>query len=138
NAPPVLAALADQTMSHALDRVVVYVDASDANGDPLTYSARLVGQSSVALNYQLDQRLNLSWSGNYYTNFLGREEKWLQGKDAQYFLLSDGELRRWTNATTSFTPAGLVANVDPHVYDDPSLLWQATNLIEMAGNVLTV
>src|SRR5207249_1253924 len=41
NAPPVLAALADQTMSHALDRVVVYVDASDANGDPLTYSARL-------------------------------------------------------------------------------------------------
>src|SRR5262249_55975245 len=111
---------------------------SDFNGDPLTYYAQVAGQTSVALNYRLDQQLGLTSNGYYYTNFLGRGEKWLQGNDAQYFLLSDGELRHWTNAVTSFAPAGLVANVDPHVYDDPTLLWQATNLLELSGNVLTV
>ena len=105
------------------DRLTLTLTASDADGDPLTYSARLQNQTGWAQAYALDQQLGLSYMGSYYTNFQGHNEKWLQGTDAQYFLLPNGELRRWRDVNYSYGSAGLVATLDSSVYTDPGLLW---------------
>src|SRR5438876_11048827 len=113
NSPPVLRPIADCVLPHSAGAIPIEIVAYDPDGDPLTYSAQLVGPSAPAVDYQLDQRLGLTSTGNYSTNFLGYQEKWLQGNDAQYFILSDGQFRRWSSLTTSLSPAGLVANLDP-------------------------
>src|SRR3977135_2681195 len=79
NSPPVLMPIDDRVLPHTWGAMPVDIVAYDPNGDPLTYSARLVGPSSPAVNYQLDQQLGLTSTGNYSTNFLGYQEKWLQG-----------------------------------------------------------
>src|SRR5262249_54458031 len=94
----------------------------------------------TGLAYQLDQQLGLSSSGDYSTNFQGHQEKWLQGGDAQYFVLPNGELRRWRDAAYSYGAAGLVAKLDATYYADPSKLWDARAIATLAvsGNRLTI
>src|SRR5262249_24889112 len=87
---------------------------------------------------QLDQSLGLSFMGSYYTNFQGHNEKWLQGADAQYFLLPNGELRRWHDMQYSYGPAGLVATLGANFYANPELLWNPASVLSVSGNQLTI
>src|SRR5262249_24374144 len=130
----------DQTMVHGEAPRTLTLDASDADGDPLTYSAQLQMTGLTGLAYQLDQQLGLSSSGDYSTNFQGHQEKWLQGGDAQYFVLPNAELRRWRDAAYSYGAAGLVAKLDATYYADPSKLWDARAIATLAvsGNRLTI
>src|SRR5262249_26838287 len=125
---PVVASIADQVLRHGQAGTTLALNASDADGDPLTYAAQLRIDGLAGLAYQLDQQLNLTSDGNYYTNFQGNGEKWLQGNGGQYFILPDGQLRRWRNTTYSYGVAGLVGTLDPSYYADPSRLWNAQPL----------
>src|SRR5262249_36680395 len=137
---PVVASIADQVLRHGQAGTTLALNASDADGDPLTYAAQLRIDGLAGLAYQLDQQLNLTSDGNYYTNFQGNGEKWLQGNGGQYFILPDGQLRRWRNTTYSYGVAGLVGTLDPSYYADPSRLWNAQPLAALAlsGNQLTI
>src|SRR5262249_22891334 len=138
NAAPVLSVVPNQTMPHSRDNLTVALSATDADGEPLTYSARVTGP--VATAYALDQPLSLSHPCSYYTNYQGQQENWRQGKDGQYFLLPSGELRRWRDAGYSYGPMGLVATLDGSYYVDPSKLWNALPppQLSVADNQLTI
>src|SRR5262249_61653918 len=90
NAAPVLSVVPNQTMPHSQDNLTVALSATDADGEPLTYSARVTGP--VATAYALDQRLGLSYLGSYYTNYQRQHGKWPQCKDRPHPLLPRGEL----------------------------------------------
>src|SRR5262245_45997235 len=86
NIAPVLSVLSDQVLMRGQDQLVLSLNGADANGDALSYSARIVGQNVLAQAGQLDRDLGLGFTGSYHTNFQGHNEKWLQGTSAQYFL----------------------------------------------------
>jgi hypothetical protein len=123
NSAPVLAPIADQTMSQTK---TVPLSASDADGDPLSFSARTVSGSSEL--YQLDQQLGLDYGGSYFTNNLRLGEKWIASSTSQwYIILPSGELRRWLGTIDStLSDAALVARLSAEVHADPSLLWNAS------------
>jgi subtilisin family serine protease len=126
NRPPVLGAIANQTMVHSQRALTVNLAASDPDNDPLTLSARVVPPSPQA--YNLRQALGLSYTGNYWTNWYGLQEKWLRGATSGtwYCLLPSGELRLAGNSASSMLAAGsLIASLDSSFHQDPSLLWSA-------------
>jgi len=143
NQAPTLASVANQYLGNAA--LVVTLNGSDADGDALTYSARVVG-SQNSLAYTLDQQLALTYSGSYYTNTWGLQEKWMLGNSSTwYIILPNGELRKWAgsvNATLLAT--NLMGTLGAEYYQDPSLLWNAqpsSNLpvsLSVSGNNLTI
>ena len=137
NSPPTLAAIPDQTFIARQGLVTVTLVGSDADNDPLTYSGRALLMGTA---YQLDQQLGLSPMSAYYMNFQGHNEKWLQGNDAQYCVLPNGELRRWRDTAYTYGPAGLVATLDSTFWTDPSRLWDAkpAPTLTVQGNQLTI
>lgn len=79
--------------------------------------------------------------GSYFQNLFGQNEKWLGGSGGQlYFLLPDGELRKYAGSmSASMSAANLIATLDPADYANPQLLWspvQPTFLV--SGNQLTI
>jgi PKD repeat protein len=137
NQAPIFAAIPDQSYSVQQQRVTVTLTATDADGDRLTYSGKVVNSPQA---YQLDQQLGLSFSGSYSTNYQGHQEKWMQGSTAQYFILPNGELRKWKNSNWSFGSAGLVARLDTSFYVNPERLWNAkpAPTISVQDNQLTI
>jgi hypothetical protein len=145
NTPPQLAAIAPQSMSTGQNALTVPLSATDAEGDPVTYTATVLTPSASL--YQLDQRLQLHlYNGSYYTNEWGLGEKWLVGADGTWYgLLPNGQLYRWAGLiTTTMQPANLVATLDPTVYTYPQLLWNAQPpaapavTLSVQGNTLTL
>jgi beta-glucanase (GH16 family) len=113
NDAPVLAPLADQTMTASQDILTVPLSATDVDGDSLTFSAVV-----RSLAYVLDQQLGLSFAGDYYENMLGRGEKWMIGDGGiWYFVLPNGELYR--------DDGTLMGNVGASYWANPSLLHDA-------------
>ncbi|MGE0759339.1 MAG: right-handed parallel beta-helix repeat-containing protein [Pirellulaceae bacterium] len=137
NQPPALNAIPDQTMSRSQGHLDVPLVASDPDGDNLSFDASV---SSYA--YALDQIHDFSYSGQYWENWGGQNEKWIQDADsAWYFITPSGELYRWSGESQA---AGtLVATLGTLVYADPSLLWNAQPdappvAAEVFGNVLRI
>jgi hypothetical protein len=132
NVPPVLTAIANQTMTTGQTQRVLTLSASDVDGDTLTFSAR-----TMSLAYQLDQQLGLTFPGTYYLNAWGMNEKWLQSSNGQWYcILSSGELRLWAGtAAETLKPAALVATLGSAYYADPSLLWNAAPTIAATASV---
>jgi len=91
----------------------------------VTDSAPALSSGLVAFN--LKQSLGLTYTGNYWTNYYGLQEKWLQDHSGQWYcLLPDGEFRRaGTSAAAMLMAGSLVATLDSSFYTDPSLLWNA-------------
>lgn len=84
------------------------------------------GGDLTAVAYNLDQTLQLQFTGNYYLNSFGYQEKWLVS-DAEgkwYALLPNGELHVYESKTT-FDSTTLVETLDSSFWDDPSLLYNA-------------
>ena len=132
NEAPVLVALDDRTMSHTQDTMAVSLQASDADGDPLTFAAHLVtARSLVQLAYELDQQLGLTSSGDYHENWLGMGEKYVTGEDgAWYYLLGDGRLYRLGDNASA---GAFVAQLDASFHADPTLLHEARPGVEAAA-----
>jgi hypothetical protein len=124
-AAPILAPIADQTMTAGQKSVTVALSASDPDGDALTFTAKVPG-ALVGLAYQLDQYLGLTFGGNYFQNSNGVQEKWMQAGGDWYAILPNGQLRRWLGTLSqTMSPAGLVSVLDPTYHADPSKLWNA-------------
>ena len=126
NTAPTLGSIATQTLLASQTTTTVALARSDADGDAVTLSARVLAPSALA--YQIDQQNGLRQANNsYYLNHAGRNEKWLLGNNSQwYVLLPDGGLYRWaTNIATTVTAANLVAQFDASFYNEPRLLWDA-------------
>src|SRR5262245_33615300 len=143
NSGPALAPIADQTMATGKNTLAITLSASDADGKPLTFSARTVSATNTA--YQLKQQLGLSYAGSEYQNAWGLNEKWLLGAgDTWYLILPNGELRRWTgDYNQTMGAAGLAATLPTAYYADPSLLYNAANqtptvAYSFSGNQLTI
>lgn len=123
NSAPVLAAIADQTVSSTQTTLTVALNATDADGDHLTYSAQVSAVDALAQKaYDLNQQLKLSqYGGSYSTNLLGAGEKYLRcGDGTWYFLLPNGGLYRWAGTIARST---LVATFNAAYYANPALLW---------------
>ncbi len=140
NSPLSLAPVADVRAAHGAP-VRVALAAVDAAGRPVSYQARVSGTSPA---YDLEQRLGLSYTGNYLQNALGMNEKWLQSSSNNlayggwYAVLPDGEVRPWAGGAAT---GAAVATLDPAVWADPSLLYNApapSAVATFSGNVLTL
>jgi hypothetical protein len=127
-APPTLGPLPGLIIARG-GRAVVPLDAADADGNALTFSARALPFDSKA--YQLDQRLNLTFKGSYFRNTWGLNEKWLAtpnptGPQDWYCLLPNGELRRHGGSAAGIMNAdNLIAKLNPAFYRKPQRLWNA-------------
>jgi len=149
--PPTLAPVPNQTMGPNPATLTVTLNGSDPDGDPLTYAATAETQT-----YWLRQTYGIyEDAGGYYTNYRGQQEKYLRGKvsangysngggDFWYYILPNGDLYEFTPTYTTTTLTGvLVADVGVAVYNDPSLLWNASNVavpvtLGVSGNELTI
>ena len=89
------------------------------NGDYYANPKLLHAAGDPTLAAQLDNQLGLSSNGNYFENYGGAGEKWMQGNSSWYFILPNGQLRG---------PGGtLIAQLDPEYHADSSLLHQAAD-----------
>lgn len=103
NQPPVLAAIANQTMSRSQDKLIIPLSASDPNGDALTFSVSVVTQTPA---YQLDQQYGFhataaTVAANFFYNHRGLGEKYFQGNAGGvvkgYFILPNGDVYAQAN-----------------------------------------
>ena len=81
----------------------------------------------------LDQRLNLTNTGNLSLNYGGQNEKWLLGNDGWYFVKPDGTLWKWDGtahqATGTFQARSFSSRLAHHA-------WHGANSSNWRGAVL--
>ncbi len=152
NSAPELAPIGDRTMMYSQTALVISIDATDADGDPLSYSAQALAIDPLAQRaYELDQEFSLyQWGDSFWTNLRGENEKYFagyhDGARNAYFILPDGDLYRWGGSIAAST---YVATLNAEYYADPFLLCEAqlptpTSFnsgevgVSMAGDVLTI
>jgi hypothetical protein len=130
-----LAAIPDQTVA-AGQSLTLTLQGSDSAGLPLTYSAVV-----DSLAYHLKSTLGLYTNGNYYTNWGGGGEQWVQGTGGVwYYILPSGAFYRWSGSGLTGT---FVAQLDPSYNANPSLLvnaqpGQGQATVSINGAVLTI
>ncbi|PQO44102.1 DJ-1/PfpI family protein [Blastopirellula marina] len=130
----VLDAINDQTFPAGQGSLIMTLPAALADGTTLAYSATIVGSQE----YQLDQQYDFYAEASYYDNWGGHNERWIHGNGSPwYFLLPTGQLFAWNG---TFESSVEIAELDPSVYDDPTLLFDVapTATININGNELTV
>ena len=122
NTAPEIAEIEDLNLIVGQSAVLVELDASDEDGDSLTYQVRV--QEMLATQIMSEHGLHeISWRDDYAFNWGGQNEKWLRGEQGWYFLLPDGTLNLWNG---SFTDSVQIAEFPDLIYDDPQQLIQAT------------
>ena len=82
--------MADVTLTSNQAVRQVPIPATDADNDPLTYTARAAGTEAFFLSTDLKLK-----SSTRPTNFGGQGEKWFQGAGGSYFILPSGEFHQW-------------------------------------------
>ncbi len=140
NHPPVLAKIENRTVLPAASDIVP-LQATDPDGDALTFSAVVLRQDGEA--YQLDQTYDFHFNGTSFENYGGRGEKWFLGGSDWYFILPDGSLIKWDKA---FGANGTtIAKLDPLYHAHPNQLYDATDpalivepMLQIVGDKLTV
>ena len=109
NSAPVLAAIGDQTMPHTKTTLAVPINATDADGDQLSYSAQALLVDPLAQQaYELDQEFGLyQWEGSFWTNLRGENEKYIasysNGASAPLLIFPDGDLYCWGGSIAAST-----------------------------------
>ena len=121
---PVLAAIGNQTMPQTQDKLTLTLSASDTDGDAVTCAATLLATDPLAQTaYDLDQRMGLRYSGSYYEDSWGRQERWIQAQDNSWWgILPNGEVLRWGG---SWEASPVLAILDASYYANPTLLYDA-------------
>jgi hypothetical protein len=132
---PTLQPIADRTIYPGQSSLGVVLIGTDADGDSLSYSAQ-----AQSLPFALKQTYGIyEDAGGYYTNYRGQQEKYLRGQvsangynngggDYWYYILPNGDLYEFTPPYNNLALTGaLVAHLGVGVYNDPSLLWNASS-----------
>lgn len=86
-------------------------------------TAEETAEALSALAYELDQKHQLTFTGNDYLNWGGRNERWLQGTGGWYFITPDGRFYHWSGVATA--DGELLGTLDSSYYDDLSKLHDA-------------
>src|SRR4029079_1599387 len=109
NAAPVVVVPGDQLMSAAQVKLTLPISVTDPDGPPPTVTTSALSELAY-----LDQTYGLYAQASYYTNYWGKQEKWLYGPNStSFFLLPSGEFFQATNGQ----PTGpLLATLSPAVY----------------------
>src|SRR5262249_46554196 len=124
SSPPTLSPIPDQTMTSGQGPLTVNLVGSDPDNDSLTYSA-----SVESMAYHLDQTLGLYSNGNYWYNWGGKQDKWVQGNGGTwYFMLPSGAFYRWDGSSQA--TGTLLAQLNPSYYSDPTTLTAARSEAE--------
>jgi hypothetical protein len=110
--------------------------------DPVFYyHPDLLTNPSVGdIAYALDQRLNLTNTGNLFLNYGGGNEKWLLGNDGWYFVKPNGQLYKW-DGTSHMATGTLMATLDVDYYTNIQRLYNAQPAqvaVGVLGNSLTL
>ena len=98
---------------------LVYSDLNLLFQAPITISAndQLILSQEQAANH-------FHFTGNYFLNFEGQNEKWFKDNAGKWWLITpDGSLYKWNNQITSL--GTLMATLTVFAYDDPNLLFHA-------------
>ena len=95
--------------------------------------------------YDLDLRLGLYTTGDYFESYFGLGYKWmLSGSGTWYYLTQSGDVYRWSGSTTlsgsHFVGDQLVASLDATFHADPTKLHEAPvqSSTDASGNVASV
>ena len=123
NHDPVLATVANQTVTTG-SSVTVSLTATDEDpGDALTLSATVVSVDQYAqLAYEWRTTYGLTTTGNLNQNFRGLNEKYLLGKgNLWYYILPNGELYVWTDSIES---SALIGKLTSAYWEDPLIALQ--------------
>jgi hypothetical protein len=138
--PPTLGAIANQTVL-AGGSIHVTLNGSDPANLPLTYSASVAG-AAASEAYLLDHQLGLNYTGSYYTNEFGQNEKWMSSTSGTWYcILPNGQVRRWAGSmAATMQAANLLGTLNASYYANPSLLWNAQPAVTVSvtGNQLTI
>src|SRR5262249_25166804 len=117
NTPPTLAPIPDKTIPSTQQVLTVTLSGSDPDGDPLTYSA-----TAQSLAYVLNQQYGFFTDGNFFQNYGGQNEKWVQGGGSRwFFVLPGGQLYLW-DGTPNQATGTLLGNVGSAFWTDPNRL----------------
>ena len=104
------------------------------NGLAITYEFSIVDPL-----FDLDQEHGFYSTGDFYTDYLGNNERWIRNASAEWhYLLPNDDLYRWEG---NFATSTLLAELGSEVYDDPTQLTDAQPLpatIEYINGQLTV
>ncbi len=137
NVAPILGTIPTQNLPPG-STVRITIPASDANGDPLTYTAKIRDQGDNAGKVRTD--LGLVYGGSFFTNTWGQQEKWLLGRNnVWYCLLPAGGLHRWTGVMAdTLRLTNRVALLDPKYYANPFQLLNAVSNVNDLPVTLTL
>ncbi|MCR9201558.1 MAG: nucleolar 14 family protein, partial [Planctomycetaceae bacterium] len=116
------ATLIAQVSAAAHTDLTLLTMAADRAGDEADAITGQSDQELAAEAIRLDTELGLRSTGSSFENWLGRQERWVWGRDGWYFLLPDGQLHQWqADGTTQ-----QVGQLDARFYDNLLLLTAAS------------
>ncbi|MEZ6129749.1 MAG: Calx-beta domain-containing protein [Planctomycetaceae bacterium] len=121
NSVPVIQPVTDQSLLHDSGELRIPIEASDADGHPLSITATIVQSPE----YLLNQQYAFSTSNNYHDNWGGQNERWIRSTnpgDPWLYLLPNGDLHLWND---SFADSPLIESPGTDVYNNPQLLTDA-------------
>jgi hypothetical protein len=123
-APLSIGPISNQSIAAGQSATITVVT-SDPNGAAVSWQAQVITAAQDAAAVELQYQL--LWTGNYWSNLHGMNEKWLWSKTMGGLvacILPDGSIRRYDPAGTSamLSDADLLARVAPAYYANPLLL----------------
>ncbi|HDZ44671.1 MAG TPA: LEPR-XLL domain-containing protein [Phycisphaerae bacterium] len=140
NSAPVIAAIADQQMSHNDASQTLTLSVSDPDGDTVTLSATaLMGNAAE----RLQARLNLTTHASIYDNYRGWGEVYLvSASNNWYYMLSNGDVYRWVGL--ELRTGNVLEGTVSADYTDPAKLLaaeppaSADGVVSLVGDQLTI
>jgi hypothetical protein len=112
----------DQSIESGESAVLSLPSVNPENGLTISYDIEVVDELSA-----LNQEHGFYSNGDFYTNYLGNNERWIRdASDAWHYLMPNGDLFRWEG---SFESSTLLAELGSEVYDDPTMLTDAQPLV---------
>jgi subtilisin-like proprotein convertase family protein len=128
---PVLSAIDNQTTTTGT-AVKVQLNATDADSETPLLTATVSGYSQA---YDLKQQLGLILNGSLFFNSFGQKEEWVFStvQSRWYVILPTGALLAWDGTPHSLATSPQVAQLDPGIWQNPALLYNATAPVAPAG-----
>ena len=108
---------------------------ADGNNDDSNNDTQLDALLQTAV--RIDNQLNLRTTGNLFTNWGGRGEKWLHSNNGWHFVTPDGGLYRWNRAGRR-AEGVLVAQFDSAFHEDPSRVYDAASHVEQRSRLRSI
>ncbi|WP_166826580.1 hypothetical protein [Thalassoroseus pseudoceratinae] len=105
----------DQTMFSG-EVLEISLPTTDADRHDISYTVELLGDELTIL----DKEHGFWHNGNFYTDYLGQNEKWIRdANNIWHYITPSGDLYQWGG---SFETSQLIAELGTDVYDDPNHL----------------